>query len=546
MRNKKKKILDWWLSGESTPDDPTFGSDLWIDGTSTDYTSSVDNLGRIVDSLTTKDSNAYVTTAESSGSVFKKPSYNGEGLYFNSNGAFRISNAGAVIPAFNNFHNGTAWTMYLSFKYFSQAQSTTGRNIIDTSGSTITNTRIGFRIDNLNSAADPHTIRVKIFNGTGGTPGIFDVQGTDNCLVDGEYNEIKIVFTGTVLTVSVRNSSNPTFTVVGTDATGSGLVATDSTTTMCVGVEGFGFTGYLKHIIAWYRLLTTEEQTEREAWLATETADVIIPTAVPVYLDWGQSNDDPGTGTDNTTLSGTFPELAVPIPGAFTYRALNSSYTNKTNYWSEVEMSKMTSTSTKHNWILRLAYEMVQAGKTPYFIGAGRGSTGLLDKVASVDWYADGGSVTTGDMFPNWKTIVTDGLAELIHVLRKTPVIYGIGQFQGENDCADAAAVTPAYRLALENWIKSAITFLNGLGYDTSNMHYYLFRTINSGVSAADVRADQAYVMSNFITDFPAYDIQGLTLIDTDAFDYDANHVTNTGQSEAGDAAAAILIPLMP
>lgn len=519
-------------------------SDIWIDWRG-ERKANLDNLGRVVESLKTKDKNSYYTTAESAAFIFKDPSYNGEAIYFNSICALRIlSQTGGLVREMNNFHNGSPWTTYLTFKYFSQSQSTTGRNIVSTAGATITNSSIGMRIDNLNSVADPHTIRVKIFNGTGGTPGIYDVQGPDNCLVDGEYNELKIVFTGAVLSVYLRNSANPRFTLIGTDAVGSGLVTTDSTSTYCVGVEGFGFSGYIKQIITWWRVLTPDEETIVETFLASDTANVIIPEPVDVHFGWGQSNDDPGSGTVNSTMPTDFPEL-TGLQNGFIYSALNSNYDNKVNYWNQMIMDRNVSSPNTHNWMLRMCHEFADVGHPIYLINAGRGATGLLDQVASVDWYADGGSATVGDMYPNWKLMVAAGLEELVHVLRKTPVLKSIGQFQGENDTSDPLATSPAYRLALENWIKSALTYLGSLGYSTANIHYYLFRTINSGINGPDVRADQAYVMANFKADFPAYSIADLHLIDTDGFDYAGNHVTNLGASQAGQAAADLLIPFI-
>lgn len=52
----------------------------------------------------------------------------------------------------------------------------------------------------------------------------------------------------------------------------------------------------------------------------------------------------------------------------------------------------------------------------------------------------------------------------------------------------------------------------------------------------------------NRITDLETFKNRkdGLTLIDTDSFDYLTNHVTNDGMSQAGQAAADILIPLLP
>jgi hypothetical protein len=544
MNLLKKHWLGLLGGGGGTSFDPSSTTpDFWLDfEDDTTYASSIDNIGRIIDSYTTKDANAYVTVPESAGSLFKKPSYNGEGCYFNSLSAIRVG----TLSSFNKLHNGNAWEMYFSFKYFAQTQATTLQNILSTAGSNANNSGLGLKISNLNSATNPHTLRVSIFNNAGGATGPADITCSNNSLVNNEYNEVRIVMTGTVLTVYIRNSANPTFTQIGTDASIAGLSSSDAEGTMGIGVDpAAGFRGYLKQIIFWYRNLTVDETTSIQSWLATRTADVITPETVSLHLTWGQSNEDPGSGTDNSTLAATYPELAG-LQNAYVYRALNSAYTNKQNYWSQLEMSKTTADSAHHNWVLRLGYAMGQAGTTAYFAGAGRGSTGLLDKVASIDWYADGGSVTTGDMFPNWKTLVTDAIEELIHVMRKTPVIYSIGQFQGENDTSDALAVSPAYRLALENWIKSAITFLNGLGYSTTNMHYYLFRTINSGINGPDVRADQLYVMNNFKTDFPAYDIQGLTLISTDGFTYSSNHVTNVGMSQAGQAAADLLIPLLP
>jgi hypothetical protein len=504
--------------------------------------STLDNLGNIIDNITSSDANAYVSVSESSGTTFKKPSRNGEGLWFNEFSVFRMG----ANTTFKPLNNGTAWTMYISFKYFSQAQATTLRKIISTNGTATTNSsNVGIFIANLNSSADPHTVRVSITNSAGGTTGPVDVPCADNTLIDGEYNEIKIVFTGSALTVYIRNSANPTFTQAGQDNTGSGLSSANTTSEMVFGVNSTGFTGYLKHVITWYRALTVGEVADVEQWLSDETAQQITPTAVQVHLWAGQSNALPGSGTNNATLGATYPELIPAVPNAFVYSPIQSSsaFTNKVNYWSQVAYDKVTD-ATHHNWTLRLAYLQSQDGQNPYFIGCGRGSTGLLDKTGSIDWYADGGVFTNGDMFPNFKTIITDGINELLHVMRKTPVIASFGWYQGENDTSDPLAVSPAYRQALENVYKSLITHITGLGYSTANMDAYLFHPIYSGIRIDDVLADQDYVMANFKTDWPLYPIGRMMAIETSTFTYNGdNHVNNIGATQAGIAAFNFLNP---
>lgn len=518
--------------------------DLWL-AWNGPRASSLDNLGFVIDELTTKDANERVTTAESSGQQSKKPTVNGEGIYFNAVSAFRLG----AVDTFKSFHTGTAWTMYLSFFYIPQAEATTFRSILSTNGSSSTNSSpsVGIKVGIINSSTTNHSLRVAIFNATGGATGPFDVTCTANTLVQNAYNEFKIVFTGSALTVYVRNANNTTFTQVGTDSSGSGLSSANQNANMVFGVAGAagtGFTGYLKHVVAWHRNLTGQESTDMESWLATETADVVAEAEVPVYLWWGQSNADPGSSTDNSTLAADQPELAGLLNG-YCYSAYGSVYTNDQNYWNQLEASRCNSTSTKHNFILRLGRQInADKGYPAYFIGAGLGSTQLIDRVGGVDWYADGGVATVGDMFPNWKLIVTSGLLELKHVMRKRAKIRGILQWQGENDAALADAST--YRAALENWIQSAITFINGLGYSTADTHYICFRIVSSGPQSDVVRTAQSNVMTNFTTDFPAVDIDGLTLIDTDSFDYLTNHVTNDGMSQAGQAAADVLIPLLP
>jgi hypothetical protein len=240
-----------------------------------------------------------------------------------------------------------------------------------------------------------------------------------------------------------------------------------------------------------------------------------------------------------------FPELVGPISNAYCFipYASASAFANHVNYWQQIKYNNIVTGGTGINWTLRMAYLMSQDGQAPYIIMAGRAATGLLDKpTGSVDWYADG-TPTNGDMFPNFKLQIADGLNEMIHVLRKTPVIKSCGQYQGENDTSDPNATSPAYQLAEERFIKSLITYLNGLGYDTSEMDYYLFHPINSGIKAADVIGDQAYVMANFKTDFPSYSIGNMMAISTTTFEFAANHVTNNGASQAGTAAFNFLNP---
>src|SRR5262245_54514833 len=98
--------------------------DWWIDGFDTSkYVSTVDNLGKIADSITTKGTNAYVMTAIGSGALRRKLSYNGEGFYSNQVSGTEFGSP-LSSSSFNTLHNGTAFTMYYQWFQVPHIQQT--------------------------------------------------------------------------------------------------------------------------------------------------------------------------------------------------------------------------------------------------------------------------------------------------------------------------------------------------------------------------------------------------------------------------------------
>lgn len=526
---KQSMGVDWYAESSKETFNPlNLNPDLWIDGTSKDYfVSSVDNLGNIVDVLTTRDANAYASVPESSGALFKKPTFNGEGLYFNALGIFRLG----TVSSFNRFHNGNAWTMYLSWYYIPQTESATPRHILSTNGTPTTNTQRGIKISNLNSAINPHTMKVSMYNGTGGVSGPFDVTCSNNSLVQNQYNEIKIVFTGSALTVYIRNSSNPIFTQIGTDASGSGLSSSDAASTMAIGVEGTtGFSGYLKHIIGWYRNLTIDETNDIESWLAEQTSQVITPTHVNVYFWWGQSNawGIALNSEANVAIQGRV--------GSYIFYPPNLVYTNKQDYWAELELGVTSNPQilTQHGYHMRFGQRMAANGTPCYLIGQGRGSTQLIDAAASVDWHATT-PWSVGDQYPIFRDNVTaDGLEKLLHVMRKIPVLRGCFKLQGENDASLADA--SAYATTLDNFIKAFIDDLITKGYDTSKIRWMDMQVISAGPQESVVNAAIADV-DNFLIREPTYStkIKSTTHIDGRIYDANDNHYNAQGFFDMAD-----------
>lgn len=514
--------------------------DFWIDGSDvTKYTNSVEQgfasiseKGRLIDQVTSSDAAALTSTAVNSGVLQYKPSFNGEGHFFNGHNGYTFGSA----STFNTLHNGTAFEMYIVIKQLPIANSTTSWSLLRTASGTANASRgIGLWYLNNSSSGAIKTVRFEILNQAGGSAP-FDVTCSSNTIIDNEYNILKIVFTGSALSIYVKNSANPTYTLKGSDNTGSGLSASDAAGAMAIcGAATTNWRGYLKQSIIYYRNLNGSDESAAEDWIDDEVLNVVTPQTVNLWFAWGQSNLE---GTATTTI----PSALNGNLGAHVFYAPNNSNTGGQGYWDQFVYGITTNpaTGTPNDWgsFPRFIKEISSYSATPtYLIWRGIGSTILIPN-GILSW----SSVTTtgtSDLYPLYKDGFTvDGLDELVHIMRKTPVIRGLIKMQGETDAANNVTnCFMKYHDEWEAWCLNWTDWVNTLGYSTAKMRIVnprIFGSVDPGWIA--VQAAETGVMDSLLIRNPSYSskIKASKWIDTNGLPFGSPHYTGVGYDSIG------------
>lgn len=524
---------------------------LWINGSdSTNYTHSVDIGGRIMDVLTTSDPNAYPSTALSSGNNRFKPSNNREAQYFNGQSGYTLGSA----STFKYYHGGGAWTAYVTIKQLPMASSATQWNILKTIGVTTINSTVGLNIAyrNLTGTA-VKTVRVALMNGAGGATGPFDVTCSNNSIIDNEYNVLKIVFTGSALRVYVINSANPTFTLIGSDLSGSGLSSADAAAPLNVGGTA-AWTGYLKQVIFYDHNLTSGDEIDAENWIAADVLKVKVPQPANVYFIFGQSN----VFGYSTSTNAQLPAYITGDLGTYTFWDAANSDANKIAFWDNYVVGQRTNpgVANENGALPRFAYDMKQKGIQTWFIVRGIGSTKMLPDGVVPSWSSDT-TVSAADHYPIFTDRFTsDGLEEIEHVYRKTPVIKGLIKMQGETDAGDPAnSTTPSiaaktkYRYTKQwyAWCVNFVNYLNAKGYNTTSMRIANPRVHNFASGAwPQIQQAETNVMDSLKIKYPSLPIEHSKWIDTDNLNWSAPHYYYDGYDSIGKRLARYFINPIP
>jgi len=490
---------------------------LWLDGTdTTKKTSTIDAFGSVVDAITCKDSTALVTSPLSSGALRYKPRYNGDGLYCKGSYGFTLG----TTSSFNYLHNSGGFTLYLVFKQLPQADQTNPYPIFRTA--TASN-QVGISISyyNRNGTGNAKTMSIFISNGAGGTAQ-FLINGSANAITDNEYHILKLKFTGTTLSASIKNENASSFTSIGSDATGS-TSGSNATNVMTLSTTAVGWAGYFKHLVAFNSVLSSTNEALMDNWATLEMQKQVTATDINVYISGNAQSNYWGRGANGSAsgdLSGT--------PGGYVWYPVNNAGITVTGqpYWTKLQLGVSSNPDfgeTVHGFNNRFGRNLkVTTGEDVAILGYGVSSSRLKNTIGQVDWNAS--SVESGDLYPKWRDNFTvEAFADMQHVLRKNPILRGLVMMQGETD---AVVDGTTYRADQETLIKTMIDRLISLGYDTTKIRAYIFR-INDLWSSfdptalADVRTAQVDVATGAGgTDFSAYipsKFKSITWSDTDA-----------------------------
>jgi hypothetical protein len=387
-------------------------------------------------------------------------------------------------------------------------------------------------------------MQIFISNGSGGTAQ-FLVNGSANAIIDNEYHVMKMVFTGSALSVYVKAESQSNFTLIGSDSTGS-TTTSNATNVLNFGTNGTAWKGYMKHVLV-FPALSSADEAKMDNWATNEMFKQITEEDINVYLSGPAQSNYWGRGA-NASIA---PELNGAVGGYTYYIVSNSNYTSANRglpYWSKLAVGVNSNPDfggeTVHGFNNRFGYEMKQLnGKDVAILGYGVSGIRLAQTTSVVDWNVL--SSETGDLYPRWRDFHTVwGFEDIKHVLRKNPVIRGLVCMQGEQDASLSGGGT-TYRDDLENWIKTAVDRLITLGYDTTKMRVYIYRindkfsgfdsTALANVRTAQVDVAQQNSPVNFSTYIPSK-FKALTWSDTDskAMNGDNLHYSASGLDSMG------------
>jgi hypothetical protein len=495
---------------------PSTQPDFWFDFTDPSYqTSTLDNLSRIIDSFTSRTGSLTVTAR--SGSDAYKPSYNGEGVYFNKGNSFTAG----TTSTFNQFHNGGLFTQYYLFKYLNAPTSGPGSGGIIAANNTLGGASVGFALhyDNRASASRTNAIALQITKGVSGQVPIS--IAVNNALSQGQYHLIKITYDGTSVRLYVDDmataaaTANPAFTFVTSNA--NNVLSIGDTPA----VSNFGAHVYMKHILMFESLLGSADQAAWEAWLAQERNRQVPIQDANIYFIAGQSNAA-GRGV-NSSIAG---ELDGKI-GARIFRLLPSppvinsggSITAQ-SFWEECELGvnqSIESAATQHGFEMRFGYEMWQASQNIHILKLAIGGTTLVSH-SNQDWNV----ASSSELYSKLTTAIANiGLEELIHVFRKNPVIRGFIWMQGETDVIYEAGAE--YKANLTDLMTGFTDYVEGLGYSMAKCRWTIFRIHNhyseyDPTNLAAVRLAQEEIGDDFLEDNPSYETKckSTRWVDTD------------------------------
>lgn len=252
------------------------------------------------------------------------------------------------------------------------------------------------------------------------------------------------------------------------------------------------------------------------------------PTPVNVYLIWGQSN---------STGRGSNVQIAAPLNGAVGTKIFYPSpppYTAITSaIFSELTLGTNNTTEslgTLHGTEMRFGYNMYQTDQNCAIIKYGVGGTAIST------W-----APTSSGIFSVMMDNITLKLSlyEMRHTIRRPIVIRGATWIQGESDCVSGLGAS--YQTKYDELILATLKRLNNAGYRTNKLRWFDYGVKNgggAGYNATDfsnVITAKQYLMTNFASLHPTFEIAGLTYASPDAIPLgDTQHYTAAGLDTMG------------
>lgn len=488
-------------------------------------TFGVDNLNRIVTAVTAKAGN---NITQASANLVERPSWNGEGIFFNTQGCLTWG----TTSSHATFHKDTNWSIFIVWHQLSMTTTYYGELIAsnDVSG---TGTGISIAVDNRSASSKSRSIQVWVTKGVSGQYPIL-LSSANDVVNELGYNWLEAKFDGTTFTLIVNGATAVTQVPSVAFATG------DSSTAMEIGnpatfVSGGGLFGYLRHVYMDSTHVTGATETLLQNWCIAQCTETIPLESANVYLMAGQSNMGgvAPNGSIAAELDGKVGARIMVVQPTGPGQTAGSGSIDSSSYWEELELGvnpNYENAATAHGMEMRFGYEMWRYNKNCWIIKMGPGGTALVSN-ANNDWNA-----SNTELFTKYNTLVRQGILEMLHIYRKTPVLRGFIWAHGESDAllAGAGAAYKANFTAMLNGMIDHFTITMG---HTSKCRIIIFRVTDLGspsydaTSYANVRTAQVDLGTNYLTDNPSYagdEIRGTTwrtaddLAVIDTYHYDA------------------------
>lgn len=278
----------------------------------------------------------------------------------------------------------------------------------------------------------------------------------------------------------------------------------------------------------------------------TEAEITIIRNAVYQYIaDLWDTNDVNGTmdlyvifGQSNSSGRGVNAQIAPELNGTVGAKIYNLlptpiSVIDHTSQWETLQLGVNNTTETLgslHGIEMRFGYEMYNLNANTHIVKLGVGATSM-----DVFWKVGG----TGNSLLIRSIIQNLMMLDNLNTIRKKIVLRGAIFIQGESDCVSGLGA--AYQGHYETLIKDFINQCKFVGIKTHKLRWLDFGVKNGGSAGydptdfANVVAAKQYVMANFKTDFPSYQIDGLQYQSPDAIPLgDTQHYNTVGLDTMG------------
>lgn len=495
---------------------------------------TVDNIDRIV---TSGSARVGATFTQSSAALVNRPSWNGEGIRFNTQGALLWG----TTSSHNTFHQDTPWTIYVVWYQYSVGNTHLGPIYLSNSGAS-TSTGISLFLDNRIASSNTMALLVLVTKGVAGQVPI-NVTTNDNVVDANAWNWCKLKFDGTNFTIDVNGATEGSSTPAIAFATGNATNALMVGNLNSIG-SNTGASMVLKHIYMEDSFVTGATETLLDSWAVAMAASEVPLETADVYLMAGQSNMA-GRGVNSeiaAPLTGRVgAKIYVPKPTVPTQTNATGDITSE-SYWEELELSRnqtFENVGTQHGMEMRFGFDMNKYTKNVWLLKMGVGGTPLVSTVTYNDWNAG-----HNELYDKFRLLALNGLQEMEFIFRKTPVIRGFIWMQGETDAIITGAGA-AYKSNFYTFFNTLVDAIITGGYNINKLRLYIHRITNDGAPGYDmtefnaIYAAQEDIGDDYLTDNPSYSskVLGSTWRTTDGIDMeDAQHYSAAGQDTLGQA----------